>query len=59
MTVVDQFAAYKAIVQGSFKNALGTVERVQQTIAETSVDLLTELGLCPADKAAHLKRTHQ
>ena len=59
MTIVDQVSSYRDIVQGSFENAMGAVEGIQQTVAETSVDLLTELGLYPADKAKQFKETHR
>ena len=58
MTVVDQFASYKDIVQGSFENAVGAVEEIQQTVVEVSLDILTELGV-PAETAKSVKETHR
>ena len=58
MTLEEQVVAYNDLITSSFTNAMGTVERLHQNLAEISLDVLCEVGL-PKEPADAFKEHHR
>jgi len=58
MQLRDTFTAFVDLSSRSFDNASTTMERVHQTSAEMSLNLLTDLGF-PADVADSYRESHR
>jgi adenylosuccinate lyase len=58
MTIAQQVSEFKDLIQNSLENAMGTVERIHQTVIEMPIDVATELGLSQ-EQATRLKDGHR